>query len=130
MADVAIIVPTLRRPESLERALRSLFAQAGVGDRVSEIVVVDTPAALPVHSDIQALVMAQPAEPTTILERGARVRVRLINGATATAFWIDLDQLEGRLIAVDGTPVAKRPVDPDVAWVVQGDRGITTAAAP
>ena len=41
MADVAIIVPTLRRPESLERALRSLFAQSGVGDRISEIVVVD-----------------------------------------------------------------------------------------
>ncbi|MBU1383574.1 MAG: glycosyltransferase [Alphaproteobacteria bacterium] len=41
MADVAIIVPTLRRPESLERALRSLFGQAGVADRVSEIVVVD-----------------------------------------------------------------------------------------
>ncbi len=41
MADVAIIVPTLRRPESLERALRSLFAQTGVADRVSEIVVVD-----------------------------------------------------------------------------------------
>jgi len=41
MADVAIIVPTLRRPESLERALRSLFAQTGVGDLVSEIVVVD-----------------------------------------------------------------------------------------
>jgi len=41
MADVAIIVPTLRRPQSLERALRSLFAQTGVGDRVSEIVVVD-----------------------------------------------------------------------------------------
>lgn len=41
MADVAIIVPTLRRPESLERALKSLFAQTGVGDRVSEIVVVD-----------------------------------------------------------------------------------------
>lgn len=41
MADVAIIVPTLRRPESLERALRSLFAQTGVADRVSGIVVVD-----------------------------------------------------------------------------------------
>lgn len=41
MGDVAIIVPTLRRPESLERALRSLFAQTGVADRVSEIVVVD-----------------------------------------------------------------------------------------
>jgi hypothetical protein len=41
MRDVAVIVPTLRRPESLERALRSLFAQTGVADRVSEIVVVD-----------------------------------------------------------------------------------------
>lgn len=41
MGDVAIIVPTLRRPESLERALRSLFGQTGVADRVAEIVVVD-----------------------------------------------------------------------------------------
>ncbi|KAK0348286.1 hypothetical protein LTR94_037852, partial [Friedmanniomyces endolithicus] len=32
----------------------------------------ETPAALPVHPDVKALVMAQPAEPTTILERGAR----------------------------------------------------------
>ncbi|MGZ9114780.1 MAG: glycosyltransferase family 2 protein [Brevundimonas sp.] len=41
MGDVAIIVPTLRRPESLERALRSLFLQTGVADRVTEIVIVD-----------------------------------------------------------------------------------------
>lgn len=41
MHDVAVIVPTLRRPESLERALRSLFSQTGVADRVSAIVVVD-----------------------------------------------------------------------------------------
>lgn len=41
MNEVAVIVPTLRRPESLERALRSLFAQTGVGDQVSGIVVVD-----------------------------------------------------------------------------------------
>ncbi len=41
MTDVAVIVPTLRRPESLERALRSLFAQTGVAERVSAIVVVD-----------------------------------------------------------------------------------------
>ncbi|MGV8930247.1 MAG: glycosyltransferase family 2 protein [Brevundimonas sp.] len=41
MTDVAVIVPTLRRPESLERALRSLFAQSGVADRISAIVVVD-----------------------------------------------------------------------------------------
>ncbi len=41
MADVAVIVPTLRRPESLERALRSLFDQTRVAERVLEIVVVD-----------------------------------------------------------------------------------------
>jgi len=41
MRDVAIIVPTLRRPESLDRAVRSLFAQEGVQGRVAAIVVVD-----------------------------------------------------------------------------------------
>lgn len=41
MADVAVIVPTLRRPESLERALDSLFRQTGVAERISAIVVVD-----------------------------------------------------------------------------------------
>lgn len=39
------------------------------------------------------------------VERGGRVRLRLINGATATHFWIDLGELEGRLVAVDGMPV-------------------------
>lgn len=39
------------------------------------------------------------------VERGGRVRLRLINGATATNFWIDLAGLEGRLIAVDGVPI-------------------------
>ena len=38
---VAVIVPTLRRPESLERALRSLFDQIDVTERVAAIVVVD-----------------------------------------------------------------------------------------
>ena len=40
------------------------------------------------------------------VEKGSRVRLRLINAATATHFWIDLDRLAGRLIAVDGVPVA------------------------
>jgi len=39
------------------------------------------------------------------VERGGRVRLRLINGAAATNFWIDLGGLEGRLIAVDGMAV-------------------------
>jgi glycosyltransferase involved in cell wall biosynthesis len=39
--DVAIIIPTLRRPESLERAVRSALVQTGVSDRLREIIVVD-----------------------------------------------------------------------------------------
>ncbi|WP_395021323.1 multicopper oxidase family protein [Dongia sp.] len=39
------------------------------------------------------------------VEAGGTVRLRLINGATATAFWIDLGRLEGKAIAVDGNPI-------------------------
>jgi hypothetical protein len=41
MSQAAILIPTLRRPESLARTLRSLLAQAGLAARVSEIVVAD-----------------------------------------------------------------------------------------
>ncbi|HEY0927926.1 glycosyltransferase family 2 protein [Brevundimonas sp.] len=55
MADVAVIIPTLRRPDSLTRALRSLFAQTGVSDRVSAIVVVNNDPAASASSTIDAL---------------------------------------------------------------------------
>ncbi|CAN5231627.1 glycosyltransferase family 2 protein [soil metagenome] len=41
MGNVAVLIPTMRRPESLTRALQSIFAQVGVADRLTEIVVVD-----------------------------------------------------------------------------------------
>jgi FtsP/CotA-like multicopper oxidase with cupredoxin domain len=37
--------------------------------------------------------------------RGGRIRLRLINGATSTAFWIDLGALGGTVVAIDGNPV-------------------------
>lgn len=40
------------------------------------------------------------------IERGGRVLLRVINAAAATVFWIDTGNLSGRLIAVDGEPVA------------------------
>jgi FtsP/CotA-like multicopper oxidase with cupredoxin domain len=40
------------------------------------------------------------------VEPGGTVRLRLINGATATAFWIRLGELDGEAIAVDGNPIA------------------------
>lgn len=40
-AHVSVIVPTLRRPDGLARAVASLAAQTGLGDRTVEIIVVD-----------------------------------------------------------------------------------------
>lgn len=39
------------------------------------------------------------------VERGGKVRLRLINGSTATAYTLDLGSLRGELVAVDGMPV-------------------------
>jgi FtsP/CotA-like multicopper oxidase with cupredoxin domain len=43
------------------------------------------------------------------VEPGGLVRLRLINGATATAFWIALGELAGEAIAVDGNPITPVP---------------------
>jgi FtsP/CotA-like multicopper oxidase with cupredoxin domain len=49
------------------------------------------------------------ADPEVIrTEPGGRVRLRLINAASSTEFWIDLGALTGTVIAADGFPV--RPV--------------------
>jgi FtsP/CotA-like multicopper oxidase with cupredoxin domain len=49
------------------------------------------------------------ADPEVIrTEPGGRVRLRLINAASSTQFWVDLGALSGTVVAVDGHPV--RPV--------------------
>ncbi len=52
--------------------------------------------------------------------RNGRVRLRLINGATSTAFWIDLGAAKGMVLAVDGNPV--RPVSASRFPLAQGQR--------
>ncbi|HEX7389533.1 MAG TPA: multicopper oxidase family protein [Acidiphilium sp.] len=39
------------------------------------------------------------------VEWAGRVRLRIINGASSSEFWIDLGALSGRVVAVDGHPV-------------------------
>lgn len=39
------------------------------------------------------------------VERGGRIRLRVINAAAATVFWIDTGGAEARLVAADGHPV-------------------------
>ncbi len=43
------------------------------------------------------------------VERGGRIRLRVINAAAATVFWIDTGSAEGRLVAVDGHAVQPLP---------------------
>jgi FtsP/CotA-like multicopper oxidase with cupredoxin domain len=39
------------------------------------------------------------------VERGGQIRLRVINAASASQFWIDLGALTGRVVATDGHPV-------------------------
>ena len=46
------------------------------------------------------------ADPQIVrVERGGRIRLRVINGASSSQFWIDLGELVGRVVATDGHPV-------------------------
>ena len=46
------------------------------------------------------------ADPEVVrVERGGRMRLRVINGATSTAFHLDLGRLTGEVVAADGNPV-------------------------
>jgi len=61
------------------------------------------------------------ADPQIIrAERGGRIRLRVINGATSTAFWIDTGELDGTVIAADGNDV--RPVAGRRFPLAQGQR--------
>jgi FtsP/CotA-like multicopper oxidase with cupredoxin domain len=53
-------------------------------------------------------------------ERNGRVRLRIINGAASTAFWIDLDGHVATIVAVDGNAVA--PVSGRRFPLAQGQR--------
>jgi len=43
------------------------------------------------------------ADPEIVqVERGGRIRLRIINGASSSQFWIDLGELAGQVVATDG----------------------------
>ena len=61
------------------------------------------------------------ADPLVVrTERSGRVRLRLINGATSTAFWVELGALQATVLAVDGNPVA--PLELRRLPLAQGQR--------
>lgn len=61
------------------------------------------------------------ADPEVVqVDKGARVRLRIINGGTATAFWIDPGMLESVVIATDGSPC--QPLSAPAYPIAQGQR--------
>ncbi|MBL8573012.1 MAG: multicopper oxidase domain-containing protein [Hyphomicrobiaceae bacterium] len=54
------------------------------------------------------------------VDRGGRVRLRIINGATATAYFVDTGQLAAECVAVDGAPY--RPLAGNRFPLAQGQR--------
>lgn len=54
------------------------------------------------------------------VDKGARVLLRIINGAAATVFWIDTGALPGQLVATDGNAV--RPVAGNRFGLAMGQR--------
>ena len=88
------ILADLRKP----RPMAAMPAAGGMAHQHMDLNDVTYDAFLANHRTL-----ADP--PVFDVERGGEVRLRLINGAASTNFWIDLGALEGTLIAVDGNPV-------------------------
>lgn len=62
------------------------------------------------------------------VDRGGRVRLRVINGGTATAFFISMPGLIARCVSVDGTPC--QPVEATTFPIAQGQRIDLVAEIP
>ena len=96
---VAVIIPTLRRPEGLTRALESLFHQTGVADRLREIVLVDNDPAGTAAATVEAL---RGRSPWALVYRHAPVP------GVATARNVGLQATDAPLIAfLDDDEVAR-----------------------
>ena len=61
MSDIDVMIPTLRRPDQLARALRSVFAQHRAAELISSVVVVDNSPEGSAAETVQALRLASPA---------------------------------------------------------------------
>ena len=113
---------SFKSPEELLAGLRGQQGANGMADHGSMSGMADMPD-MPAHGSSQIAASmkmdvndinydAYLANDRTLddpqvfrVEAGGVVRLRLINGATATAIWIDLGDLAGEVIAVDGNLV-------------------------
>jgi putative ABC transport system permease protein len=125
-AWLRLALASLRRPGaetvtvmlSLGLGLVALVAVATVEGNLAQEVGEEMPGEAPAFFFIDI----QPDQLAPFLET-----VRGIEGVGRIEH---VPSLRGRIVAVNGRPVDKVKVAPEVAWVTQGDRGLTYSQAP
>ncbi len=94
---VAVVIPTLRRPMSLERALKSLFQQDAAADLIAEIIVVDNDPQGSARAAVEGLCATSPAPLVYVHEPKpgvATARNAGVNAATRSDYIAFLDDDE------------------------------------
>lgn len=101
--DVIVMLTdfSFKSPSQIYAELRCKKMKSGMRINTSDVVEVDYDAFLANFKTLENPEVYQ-------VKKGDKVRLRLINASSATNFFINLDTLEGELIAVDGNRV--RPI--------------------
>jgi FtsP/CotA-like multicopper oxidase with cupredoxin domain len=105
-ATLAMAMPGMSMPKASEPAMKAM-GMTGTGTTGTGMAGMDL-------NDVQYdafLANDQTlADPEIVrVDRGGRVRLRIINGASSSQFWIDLGELTGRVVATDGHAVQPVP---------------------
>jgi FtsP/CotA-like multicopper oxidase with cupredoxin domain len=105
-ATLAMAMPGMSMPKASDPAMKAM-GMTGTGTTGTGMAGMDL-------NDVQYdafLANDQTlADPEIVrVDRGGRVRLRIINGASSSQFWIDLGELTGRVVATDGHAVQPVP---------------------
>jgi succinoglycan biosynthesis protein ExoM len=85
LRDIDVLIPTLRRPDHLARALRSVFAQTGAAELIASIVVVDNSPEGSAATVVDALRPASPTRLTYVHEPRPGVATARNSGLAASS---------------------------------------------
>ena len=106
---VSIVIPTQRRPQPLERALRSAFAQTGVDAQTIELIVADNDAAPSAQALVEHLSAGAPFyvryvhEPRSGVSNARNAAMAVVRGDFVAFLDDDEEATSGWLAALLGT---------------------------
>lgn len=106
MSRISVVVPTLRRPDSLARALRSVFSQGDVADELREIIVLDNAPEGSARAVVERLAADSPVpliyghEPQPGVATARNAAMRLVTGEMVAFLDDDEEATPGWLAAL------------------------------